>query len=67
MVLQVNLEKLGNIRTSLVGIGGKPLKVEGFVDLPITLRKRARRRMVRQSFMVARIDGPVPLILTDEV
>lgn len=35
--LQVDLTKLKKIRTPLVGIKGKPVRVEGSVKLPITI------------------------------
>lgn len=47
MALQANLEKLRNVETPLVGVGSKPVKVKGSVELPITLRERDWRRTVR--------------------
>lgn len=56
MALQVNLENLRKVGTPLLGIGSKPVKVEESVDLPITLGEKKQRKIVRQSFMVAKID-----------
>lgn len=39
-----------------MGIGGKAVKVEESMKLPITLREKNQRGIVKQSFMVARID-----------
>lgn len=40
MALQVNVEKLKRVGTPLVGINGRPIKVEGSLELPITLGKK---------------------------
>lgn len=55
-MLQVDLAKLKKVTTPLVEIRGRPVKVEGCVELSITLREKNKRKMVRQSFMVAMID-----------
>lgn len=58
IALQVDLEILKRVRNLLVGIGGKLMKVEGSVELLITQGDRDYRRIVRQSFMVTRIEAP---------
>lgn len=50
------------VDTLLVGIGGKPVKVEGSVELMITLGDKDRKRIFKQSFMVAKIEAPYNVI-----
>lgn len=38
--------------------GGKSVKVEGSLELPITLGEKGKRKIVKQFFKVARIDAP---------
>lgn len=56
--MQVDLTKLKIIITPLVGIGGKLVKVEGNVELPITLGEKDKRKIKRQSFIMVGIDAP---------
>lgn len=44
MVLHIELGKFQKVSTSLVGIVGKPVRVEGSVKLLITLGDRDRKR-----------------------
>lgn len=44
MVLQIDLERLKKVRNLLVGIVGKPVKLEGSVELLFTLGDRHRKR-----------------------
>lgn len=56
MALQVKMVELKKVGTPLVGIRGRSVRVEGSVKLPITLGDKDKRRTLRQSFMVAKID-----------
>lgn len=47
VALQVNLMKLRKVITILVGIGGRPIKVERSMELPMTLGDKDRKRIVR--------------------
>lgn len=49
---------------SLMGIGGKPGKIKGSVELSITLEDRDRKRTLRQSFIMARVDVPYNVIFS---
>lgn len=60
--MQVDLVKLRKVVTPLVGKKGKPVKVKESVELPITLGEKDKRRTMRHSFMVARIDAPYKII-----
>lgn len=44
MALQINLKKLRKVGTPLVGICGRPVKVEGSVELLITLGEGTEER-----------------------
>lgn len=47
IALQVDLTKLKRIISPLVRIGGKPVKVEGNVELPITLGEKDKKKTVK--------------------
>lgn len=62
--LQVNLGKLEKVTTPLVGIRGKPVRVGGSVELPIALGERNKKKIVKQFFMVAKVNAPYNAIFS---
>lgn len=58
MALQIDFRRMNKVRTPLVGIEGKLVKVKGNVKLSVTLRDKDRKRTLRHSFMVAKISAP---------
>lgn len=55
--LQVDLTKLKKVTTPLIGIRGKLVRVKGTVELRITLWENNKKKILKQSFMVTRIDA----------
>lgn len=45
--LVIDLGKLKKVITLIVGIGGKPVRVKGSVELPIALEDSDRKRTLR--------------------
>lgn len=55
---------LRKVGTLLVGIDGKSMNVKGSVKLLITLGNGDKRRTLKQSFMVTKIDVPYNAIFS---
>lgn len=60
--LEIDVSKLKKVVITLVRIGGKPVKEEGSVKLPTTLKDKVCKKIVRQFFTVAKIDTPYNVI-----